>query len=228
MSIHTVSLDDNATQPPERQLDAVELRVIGSLLEKQQTTPEYYPMTVNAILAACNQKSNREPVMELAEGQVWDALDRLRDERYVRELRGARAARWEQLVDYRWHLDRPAKALITLLLLRGAQTIGELRGRCERMHEFATTESVEEKLRELADRSRPIVRELPRRSGQKEVRWIHLLGEVSEEPAASNEASPLAVVAGVGESLASRIDRLERTVAELRDELQALKQKLGE
>ncbi len=159
-----------------RPLDAVEVRVLGALLEKEQTTPELYPLTVNALLAACNQKTNREPVLQLSEAAVWEALERLRQEVLVWRSEGARAERWKQSVSRRWGLDAAGKALMTLLLLRGPQTAGELRSRSDRLHAFASLEEVEETLRRLAATEEPLVAELPRRAGQKETRWTHLVG----------------------------------------------------
>src|SRR5437899_3220290 len=157
---------------PARELDAVEIRLLGSLAEKQMSTPEYYPLTLNALVAACNQKSNREPVMELSEEEVQRALDRLQDEKLVWKVLGGRAVRWEQNLDTNLQLDRGSKALITLLFLRGPQTPGELRGRSDRLHAFESIAEVEETLGRLD----PLARELPRRPGQKEARWYHTLG----------------------------------------------------
>ena len=133
-----------------RVLDPVEIRVLGCLLEKQLLTPEYYPLTVNALLAACNQRSSREPVMELADGEVAAALDRLAEHVLVWKSAGARSERWLHNLDRRLALDPPAKAVLALLFLRGPQTPGELRARAERMHAFATTVAVEEALCALA------------------------------------------------------------------------------
>jgi uncharacterized protein YceH (UPF0502 family) len=212
-----------------RKLDPVEVRVLGSLLEKEQTSPETVPMTVNALIAACNQKTNREPVMQLSEDQVVTALDWLRQEVLAWRSEGARTERWQQSVSRRWGLDRAGKALITLLLLRGPQTAGELRTRSERLYPFATLEEAEEALRRLAAEDEPLVMELPRRPGQKEARWTHLIGEASPEPepeevfaAAIGEpsASPRA-------ALASRVERLEEVVERLAAELEELKRQLG-
>src|SRR4029079_11533510 len=150
-----------------RKLDPVEVRVLGSLLEKEQTNPETVPMTVNALIAACNQKTNREPVMQLSEDQVVTALDWLRQEVLAWRSEGARTERWQQSVSRRWGLDSAGKALMTLLLLRGPQNLGELRRRRERVHGFHSLEEVEAKLRSLAADEEPLVIELPRRPGQK-------------------------------------------------------------
>lgn len=224
MTIRSVSTLDDGTQPPEiRPLDEIEVRVLGCLLEKQQTTPEYYPLTMNALLAACNQKSNRDPVMELSEDQVSEAVERLRYERLLRELTGARASRYEHLLDYRLRLGRPEKAVLTLLMLRGPQTSGELRGRSERMHEFAATAAVDEVLEALAERSRPLVLRMARRPGQKEERWAHTLAplpdaDAFETPAASAPRS----------GTADRIAQLEERLSAVEEQLRALRERLGE
>src|SRR5438874_6159297 len=151
---------------PDRQLDAIEIRILGSLIEKQLATPEYYPLTLNALVAACNQKSSREPVMELSENDVQRALDRLQDEKLVWKVLGGRATRYDHNLDATWQLDRAAKAVLGLLFLRGAQTAGEIRTRSDRMHEFGAIDDVEATLQHLA----PLVQEIPRRPGQKEAR----------------------------------------------------------
>jgi uncharacterized protein YceH (UPF0502 family) len=211
-----------------RQLDPVEIRVLGSLLEKEQTTPEIYPMTVNALLAACNQKTNREPVMRISEGQVWDALDRLRQDVLVWRTEAARSERWQQSVERRWGLNPAGKALMTLLLLRGPQTAGELRARSERMHAFAGVQEVEEALAHLAGMDEPLVRELPRRLGQKETRWTHLVGEIVEPEETGVEPAALPTDAPGRPSLAARVEQLEQTVARLAENLESLRRQLGE
>jgi len=215
----------------QRPLDAVEVRVLGALLEKEQTTPELYPLTVNALLAACNQKTNREPVLQLSEAAVWEALERLRQEVLVWRSEGARAERWKQSVSRRWGLDPAGKALMTLLLLRGPQTAGELRARSDRLHAFASLEEVEETLRRLAATEEPLVAELPRRTGQKETRWTHLVGEtvVEGERAAPSvktgeESAP---APPARQPLADRVARLEDLVAQLTRDLDELKTLLG-
>ena len=211
-----------------RKLDAAEVRVLGSLLEKEQTNPETVPLTVNALILACNQKTNREPVMQLSEDQVVNALDRMRQDVLVWRTEGARTERWQQSVSRRWNLDRAAKALITLLLLRGAQTPGELRTRGERLHPFASLEEAEEALRRLGAEDEPLVMELPRRPGQKEARWIHLIGEASPEPEPEEAFEiPADPAAPPRPSLASRVERLEEIVERLAADLEELKKQLG-
>jgi len=223
MTVSSVTNLDGERKPrklPARELDATELRVLGSLMEKQLATPEYYPLTLNALVAACNQKSNREPVMELSESDVQRALDRLQDEKLVWKVMGGRAVRYDHNLDVQWQLDRRSKALLTLLFLRGPQTAGELRGRSERLHEFESIGEVEETLQWMATPPSPFARELPRRPGQKETRWAHLLGGViAEEPEPAVAPS---------EPLSARVARLEEQIAAVMNELRELKTKLGE
>lgn len=204
-----------------RQLDPIETRVLGSLLEKEQATPEAYPLTVNALLAACNQKTNRDPVTQLTETEVTDALDRLRQEVLVWRTEGARTERWKQSVSRRWGLDSGGKALITLLLLRGAQTVGELHARSERLHAFASLDEVENALRRLSGEAEPLVREIPRRPGQKENRWVHTVGELFE-PAEVPEPES-ATGTPRPSPLAERVAKLEETVARLSADLAELR-----
>lgn len=211
-----------------RQLDAAEIRVLGVLLEKEQTTPEACPLTVNAILAGCNQKTNREPVLELTESQVIDALERLRQDVLVWRSEGARSEKWQQSVVRRWGLDRAGKALMTLLLLRGPQTPGELRTRSDRLHPFATLQEVEEALQRMAGIDEPLVAEQPRRPGQKEVRWTHLVGEIVEPEAVTAPPEPSGVATRPsGPSLSERVARLEETVERLEAELAELRELKG-
>jgi uncharacterized protein YceH (UPF0502 family) len=223
MSYSSVSNLDGERKPPRlpgRELDAVEIRILGALIEKQLATPEYYPLTLNALVAACNQKSSRDPVMELSEDDVQRALDRLQDEKLVWKVLGGRATRYDHNLDATWQLDRAAKAVLALLFLRGAQTPGELRSRSDRMHEFAGIDDVEATLQRLA----PMVREIPRRPGQKEARWMHTLsGASAPAPAAEEIAAESA-----REPMSARVQRLEEQVAALAEELRALKAKLGE
>jgi uncharacterized protein YceH (UPF0502 family) len=219
------TLDTEGKQRPRipRTLDPIEVRILGSLMEKQLTTPEYYPLTLNALVAAANQKSNREPVMELGESEIDRALNRLQDEKLVWRVMGGRAVRFDHNVDTVWHLNRREKALLTLLFLRGPQTSGELRGRSDRLQLFESVAEAEEILRDMAAHSEPLVRELPRRPGQKEGRWAHTVGgAIVESEPLPNEAAPR------GEPLAMRVQKLEEQMAALAEELHLLKEKLGE
>lgn len=201
-----------------RVLDAVEIRVLGSLLEKEQTTPDAYPLSVNALVSACTQRSNRDPVMDLEAGDVDGALDRLHEEVLVWPVEGARVQRWRHNLDRRWELDAATKAVLTVLLLRGPQTPGELRARTDRMHPFDATDDVEAVLVTMAAGDEPLVVQLERRPGQKESRWAHLAGGPPTEPTAT---PPTRVTApDTGPSLRDRVADLEQRVARLEEALE--------
>jgi len=231
MSFSSVTTFDGERKPrtlPARELDPVEIRILGSLMEKQLSTPEYYPLTLNALAAACNQKSNREPVMDLGDSDLQRGLDRLQDEKLVWKVFGGRAVRYDHNLDSMWQLDRPSKAILTLLFLRGPQTAGEIRGRSERLHAFESVSEAEEALQRLASVPPPMVRELPRRPGQKESRWAHLLGGAIVEPAVSASSSEGETSHEAREPLSVRVQRLEEQLATLTAEFHALRAKLGE
>ncbi|MDA8493417.1 YceH family protein [Kluyvera georgiana] len=213
------------------QLTPLEARVIGCLLEKQVTTPEQYPLSINAVATACNQKTNREPVMTLSEAEVQDQLDNLVKRHFLRTVSGFgnRVTKYEQRFcnsefgDLK--LSSAEVALVTTLLLRGAQTPGELRGRAQRMHEFADMAEVESTLERLANREDgPFVVRLPREPGKRESRYMHLFsGEVDVQSAAIQSDSPLA-----DDDLRARVEALEGEVAELKQRLDSLLAHLGE
>ncbi|NIF47954.1 DUF480 domain-containing protein [Enterobacter sp. Ap-1006] len=212
------------------QLTAIEARVIGSLLEKQLTTPEQYPMSVNGVVTACNQKTNREPVMELKEHEVQDSLDGLVKGHYLRTVSGFgnRVTKYEQRFcnSEFGHLKlAPAEvAVVTTLLLRGAQTPGELRSRAGRMFEFTDMAQVEATLEGLAGREDgPFVVRLPRDPGKRESRYMHLFsGEVEASVSPEQSISPVA------DDLSARVDALETEVAELKQRLDSLLAHLGD
>ena len=167
-------------------LDLEDQRILGSLLEKQATVPASYPLTANALRSACNQTSNREPVVDLDEQTVERAARSLKDRGLVRIVwsdTGRRTLKYHQVLDEHLGLDPEERAVLTVLLLRGPQSPGELRTRTERLHPFADRVEVEGCLRRMAERSQPLVRELERRPGQKDRRWAHLLGPVPEQSA---------------------------------------------
>lgn len=206
-----------------RELDPVEIRVLGSLVEKQLTTPDSYPLTLNALTAACNQQTNREPVMSLSESDVEGALDRLQDEKLVWRVLGSRAAKFDHNLEKRWQLGPASKALMAVLMLRGEQTPGELRARTERMFKFETPEDLEVQLRAMA--AGGLVEELPRRPGQKESRWRHLAAGAQSVEASTVSAPTDAVERN--EPMSVRVARLEEEIRALRDELENLKGQLG-
>ena len=213
------------------QLSPLEARVIGCLLEKQVTTPEQYPLSINGVVTACNQKTNREPVMTLSEAEVQDQLDTLVKRHYLRTVSGFgnRVTKYEQRFcnsefgDLK--LSTAEVALVTTLLLRGAQTPGELRGRAQRMHEFADMAEVENTLERLASREDgPFVVRLPREPGKRESRYMHLFsGEVDLQAMTAQNDAPVA-----DESLLARVEMLEGEVAELKQRLDSLLAHLGE
>lgn len=200
-----------------RPLDRIEVRVIGCLLEKQQATPEYYPLTLNALVAACNQRSNRYPVLQLGEREVSQALARLAEEGLVRRDDEGRATRWSQHIDRRLGLDASGKAVLTVLLLRGPQTAGEVRSRTARLHEFATAADAEAALADLAGPPDPVVVLLERAPGQKEVRWGHRVGIEDPEADAPPPPRPPRPPADFDPDLIlRRLERLEREVEQLK------------
>lgn len=197
-------------------LTPTEARVLGALIEKDLTTPEYYPLTLNALTNACNQKSNRDPVMNLDESEVHEAVRTLREKGLGTVQSGSRVEKFGHRIGDRLNLGRRELPLICVLLLRGPQTPGELRGRTDRMHEFADLEELEAVLERLASReSDPLVVKLPRQPGTKEARWAHLLGGPVDLTAseAAHEAAPRT----------DRIAALEAAIAELREEMRELR-----
>src|SRR5690242_170333 len=210
-------------------LTEIETRVLGSLIEKDVTTPDYYPLSLNALVNACNQKNNRDPVMTLDEDAVRDALGTLQEKRLAGPASGAdsRVTKYEHRSQEVFNFTRGETAIICTLLLRGPQTIGELRGRGERMHLFETLDDVESTLQKLAHRQPALVKVLPRQPGTKEPRWTHLLGgDVVVPETTSAEASHSdhpGQVAVEDETVAY----LQAEVAAIRQELRELKEEMA-
>ena len=207
-------------------LDDIEARVLGCLIEKELTTPEYYPLSLNALTNACNQKSNRDPVMGLEEEEVVAALDALRFKQLaVLSAEGGRVAKYRHILAEKLGLLPAELAVVGELLLRGPQTVGELRTRAERMHPFPDLAAVEETLGELMGRGQPLVTRLARLPGRKEPRYAHLFpGEPAmEEGDLPPEPARLRVMAGN-----ERIAQLEQEVAALREEVGELRRMIGE
>jgi uncharacterized protein len=223
--------------------DAAEIRVVACLVEKQRTTPDVYPLSLNSLRIACNQATNRDPVVDYDEATVVEALRRLALRGWTRLSSGpgGRARKYRHLLEEALGVDRAELSLLAVLMLRGAQTPGELKQRSERLHSFADLAAVQEALERLIEREQ--VARLPRRPGQKEERYEHLLGgsgpvpavpssadtteaapqtsEVDGPPAAEAEESPLPPPG-------DRLNRLEAELAELREQVSALRQALGE
>ena len=209
----------------ELSLTETEVRVLGSLIEKDITTPEYYPLSLNALVNACNQKSNRDPVMQLTEDAVRDALGALQERRMAGPAGGAdsRVTKYEHRLQEVFNFMRPEIAVLCVLLLRGPQTPGELRGRTERMHRFEALDDVESALQKLMQREPPLAKVLPRQPGTKESRYAHLLGG----DVAGTESIHQAMTATDNSSEDGlRVARLEEQVAALRRELGEIKDQL--
>jgi len=212
----------------EMELNAIEARVLGCLIEKELTTPEYYPLSLNALTNACNQKSNRDPVMALEEQDVVRALDGLRFKQLaVVSADGGRVPKYRHLLAEKLQLVTSEMALLCELLVRGPQTMGELRTRAERMHAFPDLAVVEEVLRELLEREQPLVTRLARQAGRKEARFAHLFSGEPEIAAEEVTAPPEAARVRVMEEN-ERIARLEGEVAALREEVSGLRQLVEE
>ena len=207
-------------------LTAVEARVLGALIEKEITTPEYYPLSLNALVNACNQRSNRDPVMSLDENEVRQALNSLQDRNLAGHARSAdgRVAKYEHWLGEAFNFTRAEVALLCVLLLRGPQTPGELRGRAERMHSFSEISEVLSGLQKLIDRNPSLAAMLPRQPGNKESRFAHLLsGPVDSIAVAAPQLHPR----HDSSSNDQRIERLEAEVNDLRQKLEDLNQKIA-
>jgi uncharacterized protein YceH (UPF0502 family) len=204
-------------------LNEVEARVLGALLEKETTTPDYYPLSLNALLNACNQRSNREPVMNLDEAALRNALDTLQQKNLAGPAKGAdsRVTKYEHRLQEIFNFDRREAAILCVLLLRGPQTPGELRGRTERMYRFEDLDQVQSALQQLMRREPPLVKLLPRQPGTKEARYAHLFaGDVEGWVAPTVAAAP--------SSDGSRITQLEEEIASLKSEVAELKQQMSD
>ena len=209
-------------------LNDTEVRVLGSLIEKELTTPEYYPLSLNSLTNACNQKSNRDPVMALAEDEVVRALDSLRFKQLVvLSADGGRVPKYRHLLAEKLGLMPAEQAVICELLVRGSQTVGELRTRGERMHPFSDLAAVEEVLQELIERENPLITLMPRQPGRKEGRYAQLFSGIPECGEVSSEARPEAARQRVVAEN-ERISALEEELAALRSEVSALQQQMVE
>ncbi len=220
--------EDAAGFDPQVVLSPEEIRVLGSLFEKENTTPDYYPLTLNALVAACNQKSSRDPVVSYSDDTVMTALDSLREKglsRVITSSEGGRVPRYRHVFAEAFSLKQPEAAALCVLMLRGPQTVGEIRGRTNRIYDFASLAEVQETLDELAQRiPRPLVVQLARQAGTKESRYAHLLGG---EPPEAEPPHPRGVAIEAAEPTSSefgqRVERLESEVETLRGEVEELK-----
>ncbi len=211
---------------PVVDLSPVEARVIGSLAEKQLTTPQQYPLTLNALASACNQTSNRDPVVVYDDGIVETALSSLKESgllRFVHPGHGRSATRYRQVLDERFGLDARGLSVLAVLLLRGPQTVGELRARTERMADFDSLEAVERELGRLAGEPNLLVRQLPRRPGQKEERWAQ---QLSEEPPESDADADTTDAGATDAAIAVRSVSFDDVVTSLRADVDALREEV--
>jgi uncharacterized protein YceH (UPF0502 family) len=208
-------------------LTDTEVRVLGSLIEKDITTPDYYPLSLNALVNACNQKNNRDPVMSLDEDSVRYALSSLQEKRLAGPAGGAdsRVTKYEHRLQEVFNFDRRETAIVCVLLLRGAQTPGELRGRSERMYRFDTLDDVQSTLQKLTDRG--LVKVLARQPGTKESRYVHLFaGDVPDD--ATQALPPTRTSVSAGDHVDARITALESEVRSLKDQISDLRRELSE
>jgi uncharacterized protein len=212
-------------------LNEIECRVLGSLIEKDVTTPDYYPLSLNALVNACNQKNNRDPVMTLDEAAVRQALSTLQEKRMAGSATGAdsRVPKFEHRLQEVFNFDRREVAIICVLLLRGPQTPGELRGRADRMYHFEALDDVVSTLDRLAQRDPPLAYVLPRQPGTKESRYMHLFSGEPDASLLANAPSPTIDTSVNSTSTApDRLSRLENDVSQLREELAELRQQMAE
>ncbi|WP_024301086.1 YceH family protein [Pseudogulbenkiania sp. MAI-1] len=204
------------------QLDAAEVRILGALIEKQALTPDAYPMTLNGLLTACNQLTSREPVMQLSEAELSQALASLLEQKLIGERlpAGSRVAKYEHRLPYAWNIDGARLAALCVLLLRGPQTSAEIRSKAGRIYAFSGVDEVDTALAALADKYPPLVVKLERQPGEREARWAHLL---CGEPTPPISAPAAAIDVG----LAGRVAALEAEVAALKTRLAELVDLLG-
>ena len=207
-------------------LNAAEVRVLGSLIEKELTTPEYYPLSLNALVNACNQKSNRDPVLNLEEAEVTRALDSLRFKQFaILSGMGGRVAKYRHALVEKFRFTPAELALVCELLVRGPQTVGELRTRAERMHPFGDIAEVEAVLEELMERTPAVVARLPRQPGRKEPRYCQLFAGEPDLTALEQSSEPIRSRSGAD---VEKIAKLEEEIAELRQEVAELRQAVAE
>ena len=214
-------MSDHETE--EAMLSQLQARVLGSLMEKQMTTPDYYPLTLKALVAACNQKSSRNPAMNLSLQQVGSVISELRHEGLITANTLARADRYEQFLARKLHLSSKERAIICVMLLRGSHTLNEIKVNSSRMVEFANHEEIQQTLQGLMDREEPLVIHIPRAHGQREDRFTHLLcGTPDIEAQPARAATPAAP--SLPDETLERIARLEEAMIQLQKEVRELKE----
>ena len=224
LPLAATALPSDSPNLPDIQLSAIEARILGALMEKQLTTPDTYPLTLNSLLLACNQKTSREPVSHYSQGEVQNSLNSLQEQKLVDTDWGARAARYDQRLTRVISMDKHAQALLCIMLLRGPQTLGELLTRTQRMADFASTSAIEETLQHLCNKTQPVFIRLPRLSGQREERFMHLFCGLPDASAfaTSAPAHSAPIASEQTQELAGRIETLENKVAQLEQQIAQL------
>lgn len=211
-------------------LTAEEIRVLGCLIEKESTTPDTYPLSLNALTTACNQKSSRDPVVDYVEAQVQGALDSLQQHGLVRRISSSdsRVLRYRHVAPDALRLDKPQTAVLAVLMLRGRQTVGELRQRSQRIYPFEQLAEVEEALQELSEKQpRSLVRKLPRQPGTKDSRWMHLMAEEGDAEIEEAETVSAVPVREARSELRDEVEQLREEMSALREEFERFKQQFS-
>jgi uncharacterized protein YceH (UPF0502 family) len=204
-------------------LSPLEQRVLGSLIEKDMTTPDYYPLSINSLMTACNQKTNREPTTDYDEETVRDGLRELEDRELAEARFDSRVPKYAHRVSYKINLNNRELALICVLLLRGPQTLNELRDRTQRMYAFDDLDAVENSLRKMGERAEPLTTFLGRQPGQREPRWMHLMGGPVSAESLAELAAPVAHRAARTEDLEIRLNTVEAELHELKEQFAAFR-----
>jgi uncharacterized protein YceH (UPF0502 family) len=208
-------------------LNAIEARVLGSLMEKQLTTPDQYPLTLNSLLLACNQKTSREPISNYESGAVQRAVSELQDRNFISVDYGNRAARYDQRLTRVLSVDKPTQAILTVMLLRGPQTVAEILTRTQRMAEFASPQALEEKLQQLCAKTKPLVVHIPRQIGQREDRYMHLLcGKPDLAAIAAMQNSPVSPGTSSSNSSGKNSGGNDEQTAQLEQKIQLLESRI--
>jgi len=226
------NIAESTNNENEAMLEAIEARILGALMEKQLTTPDAYPLTLNSLVLACNQKTSREPVTNYDNGTVQRCVSSLQDRKYIQTDYGARAARYDQRLSRILSIDKATQAILTVLLLRGPQTVAEILTRTQRMFDFETAEALEEKLTQLCAKTTPIVVHIPKQMGQREDRYMHLLcgkpdlaaiaAMISNAKSSSNNDERNALTEQKQEQLEHKIEALENRIQMLEKQLATL------
>jgi len=217
-----ITTADESSAPEEAMLSAIEARILGSLMEKQLTTPDQYPLTLNSLVTACNQKTSREPVTNYSKGEIEHCINKMRDRKLIEVEYGSRANRYDQRLSRTLALSKPMQAAITIMLLRGPQTVSEVMNRSDRLYRFESATAIEELLATQCQKTSPIVVHIPRQGGQREDRYMHLLcgkPDLSQWSSASGGS--------YGEANRYEVNHHE-TNAELEARVEALERKLAQ